>query len=97
MCAKGVGRVGGGGIRRLYWSGVQTRVNKIEIGPAAMRRWDNGGEGEERGNSKVLSLRVWGLIVPLIETRKSGRTKEGGGAGENAEREDHRSGSRSCG
>lgn len=35
-----------------------------------MRRWDNGGEGEERGHSKVLSRRDWGLIVSLIETRK---------------------------
>lgn len=45
---------------------------RISIGPVAMRRWDNGGEAEEKGNSKVLSLRDWGLIVPLMETRKSG-------------------------
>lgn len=62
-----------------------------------MRRWDNGGEGEEKGNSQVLSLRDGVLIVPLIETRKSGRDTEGGGAGWNGEREDHRFGSRSCG
>ena len=52
---------------------------RISVGPVAMRRWVNGGEGEEKGNSKVLSLRDWELIVPLIETRKSGRNKEGGG------------------
>lgn len=62
-----------------------------------MRRWDNGGEGEEKGNSKVLSLRNWRLIVPIIEARKSGRNKEGGGAGWNAKREDHWFGTRSCG
>lgn len=61
-----------------------------------MRRWDNGGEEEEKGNSKVLSPKDWGLIVPLIEARKSGRNKEGGGAGWNAERESHGFGTRSC-
>lgn len=61
---------------------------RISTGPVAMRRWDNGGEAEEKGNSRVLSLRDWGLIVPLMETRKLGSDEEGAAAGWNAEREE---------